>query len=133
MQGTFVPLLKFFPSLTNKRINHVGSSCARWLDVTGRTEPTEVLDVGILVRDVEEAASRLGKLLGIGPFRIFEPDYRNLMVHGRPARYKVRLGLAMAGPVQLELIQPLLGNTSMMSSFDEKDMEFIISDFEHRA
>lgn len=72
------------------------------------------------MRDVEEAASRLGKLLGIGPFRIFEPDYRNLTVHGKPARYKVRLGLAKAGPVQLELIQPLLGKTIYDEFFRRK-------------
>jgi methylmalonyl-CoA/ethylmalonyl-CoA epimerase len=70
-----------------------------------------VLHVGILVRDVEETARRLEKLLGIAPWQIFEPDFRDLTVYGKPARYKVRIALAMAGPVQVELIQVLLGDT----------------------
>ena len=79
--------------------------------MTLQTDSPEVLHVAILVRDVQEAAGRLEKLLGIAPWRIFEPDFRDLTVCGRPARYKVRIGLAMAGPVQLELIQLLSGDS----------------------
>ena len=71
----------------------------------------EIVQVGILVKDVEETARKLEKLIGIGPFEIFEPDYRDLTVHGRPARFKMRIGLAKAGPIQVELMQPLYGET----------------------
>ena len=71
----------------------------------------EVIQVGILVEDVEKAASKLEKLIGIGPFEIFEPDFRDLTLHGKTARYKIRLGLASAGPVQVELMQVLHGDS----------------------
>lgn len=71
----------------------------------------EIIQVGILVRDVEEAARKLEKLIGIGPFQVLEPEYRDLTFHGKPARFKIRIGLAKAGPIQVELMQPLFGET----------------------
>lgn len=79
--------------------------------MTARSAPIEIVQVGILVKDAEEAARKLEKLVGIGPFEIFEPEYRDLTVYGRAGRYKVRIGLARAGPVQVELMQPLWGET----------------------
>ena len=67
--------------------------------------------MGILVRDVEETARKLEKLIGIGPFQILEPEYRDLAFHGKPARFRIRIGLARAGPIQVELMQPLFGET----------------------
>ena len=71
----------------------------------------EIIQVGILVRDVEETARKLEKLIGIGPFQILEPEYRDLTFRGKPARFKIRIGLAKAGPIQVELMQPLSGET----------------------
>jgi methylmalonyl-CoA/ethylmalonyl-CoA epimerase len=71
----------------------------------------EIIQVGILVRDVEETARKLEKLIGIGPFQILEPEYRDLTFHGKPARFKIRIALAKAGPIQVELMQPLFGET----------------------
>jgi len=71
----------------------------------------EIIQVGIVVRDVREAAEKLEKLIGIGPFEILEPDYRDLTYHGKVGRFKIRLGLAKAGPIQVELMQPLFGET----------------------
>lgn len=71
----------------------------------------EIVQVGILVRNVDETARKLEKLIGIGPFQILEPVYRNLTLHGRPGRFKIRIGLAKAGPIQVELMQPLSGET----------------------
>jgi methylmalonyl-CoA/ethylmalonyl-CoA epimerase len=71
----------------------------------------EIIQVGILVRDVEETARKLEKLIGIGPFHILEPEYRDLTLHGKPARFKIKIGLAKAGGIQIELMQPLFGET----------------------
>ncbi len=71
----------------------------------------EIIQVGILVKDVAEAAKRLEKLIGIGPFEILEPDYRDLTYRGKTGRFKIRLALAKAGPIQIELMQPLHGET----------------------
>ena len=72
---------------------------------------SEIIQVGILVKDVEETASKLEKMVGIGPFEIFEPDYRDLTVYGKPGKFKMKIGLAKAGPIQVELMQPLFGET----------------------
>ena len=80
-------------------------------DLQASSKRVEIIQVGILVRDVEETARKLEKLVGIGPFQILEPEYRDLTLHGRPARFKMKLGLAKAGPIQIELMQPLSGET----------------------
>lgn len=84
-----------------------------------KSQASEIVQVGILVKDVEETARKLEQLIGIGPFEIFEPDYRDLTVHGKAGKFKMRIGLAMAGPIQVELMQPLYGET-------------IYDDFAHR-
>jgi len=71
----------------------------------------EIIQVGILVKDVEESARKLEKRIGIGPFEILEPEYRDLTYHGKVGRFKVKLALAKAGPIQIELMQPLWGET----------------------
>jgi methylmalonyl-CoA/ethylmalonyl-CoA epimerase len=81
------------------------------LNAPSRSIGKEILQVGILVKDVEDAARKLEKLIGIGPFEIMEPDYRDLTYRGKAGRYKIRVALAKAGPVQIELMQPLYGET----------------------
>jgi methylmalonyl-CoA/ethylmalonyl-CoA epimerase len=83
----------------------------RWSHLQTSSKSVEIIQAGILVRDVEEAARKLEKLIGIGPFQILEPEYRDLTLHGRPARFKIRIALAKAGPIQIELMQPLSGET----------------------
>ena len=71
----------------------------------------EIVQVGILVKDIAEAAKRLEKLIGIGPFKILEPEYRDLTYRGKTGKFKIRIALAKAGPIQIELMQPLYGET----------------------
>jgi methylmalonyl-CoA/ethylmalonyl-CoA epimerase len=71
----------------------------------------EVVQVGVIVEDVDKTARKLEELIGIGPFEILEPDYRDLTFHGKVGKFKMKLALAKAGPVQIELMQPLQGET----------------------
>ena len=71
----------------------------------------EIIHVCIAVRDVYESAKTIERLTGIGPFEIFEPDYTNMTLHGKPADFKMRFGFAQAGPIRLELAQVLSGET----------------------
>ena len=87
------------------RINHGGYG--RNMSAVSK----EVVQVGIIVEDVEETARRLEKFVGIGPFEILEPDYRDLTYQGKVGKFKIKLALAKAGPVQIELMQPLWGDT----------------------
>ena len=81
------------------------------MSAESRSLGKEIIQVGILVRDVSEAAKRLEKLIGIGPFEILEPDYRDLTYRGKSGKFKMRIALARAGPIQIELMQPLYGET----------------------
>jgi len=76
-----------------------------------RSKTTQVIQVGIIVKDVEETADKLERFFGIGPFRIFEPKYKDLTYRGKPSKFRFKIGLAMAGDVQIELAQPLSGKT----------------------
>ena len=81
------------------------------MSAESRSLGKEIIQVGILVRDVSEAAKRLEKLIGIGPFEILEPEYRDLTYRGKSGKFKMRIALARAGPIQIELMQPLYGET----------------------
>jgi catechol 2,3-dioxygenase-like lactoylglutathione lyase family enzyme len=76
-----------------------------------QAKATEVIQVGIFVKDVNETAKKLEELLGIGPFEIFEPDYKDLTYRGKPGKFGVKIGLAKAGPIQIELTTPVHGET----------------------
>jgi methylmalonyl-CoA/ethylmalonyl-CoA epimerase len=71
----------------------------------------EIAQVGILVKDVAEAAKRLGKFIGIGPFEVLEPHYLDLTYRGKTGKFKMRIALARARLIQIELRQPLHGET----------------------
>jgi hypothetical protein len=71
----------------------------------------EIIQVGILVKDAAEAAKKLEKLIGVGPFEILEPEYRDLTYRGKTGKFKTRIALAKAGQIQIELMQPLYGET----------------------
>jgi len=82
-----------------------------WSDLEKESQGTEIIQVGILVKDVEETARKLEQLIGIGPFHIFEPEYHDLTYNGKPGRFKIKVGLARAGHVEIELMQLLYGET----------------------
>lgn len=71
--------------------------------------------IGIVVNDVRAVAQKLHELIGIGPFRVLEYPLAGIdpesTYHGRPAHYRILLGFAKLGAVQLELVQPLEGPT----------------------
>jgi hypothetical protein len=71
---------------------------------------TETLQIGIVVRDLEETMRRYVDDHGIGPWEIVEfhaGEAEALHEHGRPVNRSWRLATAMVGTVQWELIQPL--------------------------
>ncbi len=86
---------------------------------TNRLKFTKIGQIGIITKDVEETAKKLEEFFGIGPFRIIEPKYENKMYRGKPEDFKLKIGLAEIGPIQIELMQPL-GGKSIYQEFIEK-------------
>ena len=75
---------------------------------------SELYQAAIVVRDLEQSIERYQNTLGIGPWDVIDIDSSDLPVvtyHGRPAQHKFRAALAMIGPMQLELIQHVEGDS----------------------
>jgi catechol 2,3-dioxygenase-like lactoylglutathione lyase family enzyme len=84
----------------------------------------EVVQIGVVVRDLDRSIRALTEVFGIGPFsRVddwppsYRPDYE-LYYFGEPAEFTARMAFVALGPVELELIQPLQGK-SIWSDFLE--------------
>jgi hypothetical protein len=77
--------------------------------------PTSGLyQVAIIVRDLHRTAEHYQELLGIGPWQVVSIDdsmFEESTYRGRPVKHRFDLALAMSGPMQIELIQPIEGET----------------------
>ncbi len=69
--------------------------------------------IGLVVKDLESAMESYWRTAGIGPWSIFTASAPPLscIYHGHPANYKVRMATAMSGPVVMELIEYISGDT----------------------
>ena len=74
---------------------------------TDKFQPKEVNQIGILVKDVDKVAESWSQLFGMGPWRFVDVDHTAEL--GK--LYKLRLAFTNIGPVQIELIQPVEGET----------------------
>jgi hypothetical protein len=60
---------------------------------------------GFVVEDLIEAASRWAMVHAIGPFHVLPRFEQRTIFRGEPSSVSVQVGVAQAGPVQIELIQ----------------------------
>lgn len=67
--------------------------------------------IGIVVKDIDTTIDYLQKVFGIGPWAVFEGGPESCTDMGREVDFKGRMAMAQAGPVQVELIQVLEGET----------------------
>ena len=81
------------------------------------------VQIGIVVRDLEQATQWLTSLFGIGPFRFIEwpnrPDSK-YFYRGNEEHIKIRQAFVQVGPLELELIQPMEGDRNAYREFLEK-------------
>lgn len=93
-----------------------------------------VSQVGVVVKDVQEASRFYTEFFGLGPFTIYEfkPDRHWFM--GEPSPLRLMMAKATWGEVELELLQPLEGR-SLHQDFLKKHGEglqhlgFNVSDY----
>lgn len=64
--------------------------------------------IGIVVRDIDEAMPRYRQMLGVGPFWRLDTDYEGRYRNWK-GRFANRNAFARWGPVYLEMIQPVVG------------------------
>ena len=85
-----------------------------------RSKNWQLMQIGVVVRDMDESIARL-EALGLGQFvaRTLPPD-REEWFRGEPFHGPVKISMADAGNVQLELIQPLADKGLHREYLDEK-------------
>ena len=76
--------------------------------------------IGIVVRDMDEAIQYYSSVFGIGPFNTEIYDLNEFVHRGKPVNAKVKAGIANAGPVFIELIEVLEGETPHSEFLREK-------------
>ena len=79
--------------------------------MVGKLKFKKIGQIGIVTKDVEKTAKKMEKLLGIGPFKFMVTNYQNKMYRGKPEDFGVKIALANVGPIQIELMQPLAGQS----------------------
>ena len=86
-------------------------------DCRSRTLPflkNGVAQVGLVVKDLEMTVEAYWKLFGIGPWHFYtygKPLVKRMSYHGQPTEYKMRVALSWLGPLRIELIEILEGET----------------------
>lgn len=73
-----------------------------------------IAQVALIVEDLDKAMEAYWKLFGIGPWHVYtygKPLVKEMSYRGQPAEYRMRLALSWIGPLRIELIQPLEGDT----------------------
>ena len=97
--------------------------------------------VAIVVKDLELVAENYWKILGIGPWTIFNweaPLVYDRKYHGKAVCARERIALAQVGGVQLELLQPLEGPSIYADWLEEHGeglhhLNFLVDDVDEVA
>ena len=91
-------------------------------EATGKSTFTRLVHIGMVVRDMDKTIERLNAL-GIGPFkpRILPPDAKETY-RGKPfiPSQRVTIQTTQIGNMELELIQPIDGESPHQEFLDEK-------------
>jgi methylmalonyl-CoA/ethylmalonyl-CoA epimerase len=83
-----------------------------------------VVQIGAVVKDLERAIQVLSEVFGIGPFRVINwpPAGRTdiqKVYRGQAGSFTARMAFTELGPVELELIQPLTGESIWADFLEE--------------
>ncbi len=97
--------------------------------------------VAIVVKDVRIVVENYWNILGIGPWEIYlweAPLVYERKYHGKPAWAREKIALAQVGAVQLELVQPVEGDSIYRDFLMEHGeglhhMNFLVDDVDKTA
>jgi methylmalonyl-CoA/ethylmalonyl-CoA epimerase len=80
----------------------------------------QFIQVGVVVKNMDEAVKRF-TALGIGPFYSKQPPASSIETfRGKPLNAKLIINATMVGGIELELIQPVDGESPHMEYFNSK-------------
>jgi len=97
--------------------------------------------IAIVVKDVQKVAENYWNILGIGPWDIYAweaPLVYNRTYHGKPSWAREKIALAQVGAVQLELCQPIDGDSVYQDFLMEHGeglhhLNFLVDDVDETA
>jgi methylmalonyl-CoA/ethylmalonyl-CoA epimerase len=75
---------------------------------------TNIVQIALVVRDLDETVRQWHERFGVGPWHFYtygKPLVPRMTRHGEPCEYRMRVALANVGPMRIELIEPLEGDT----------------------
>jgi methylmalonyl-CoA/ethylmalonyl-CoA epimerase len=73
-----------------------------------------IAQVAIIVPDLEQAVEHYWRLFGIGDWHFYtygRPLVKSMTYHGQASDYKMRVALSYLGPMRIELIEMVEGDT----------------------
>jgi hypothetical protein len=90
-------------------------------DQLAPTDPKEMfrnfVQIGVVVRDLDRTVQALSGLFGLGPFRYTTyPSERadmKTIYRGEPGQFSHRIAFTELGPIELEIVQPLTGESTL--------------------
>jgi len=106
-----------------------------------KVKVTGINGVAIVVKDVQKVVENYWNILGIGPWDIYAweaPLVYDRTYHGKPSWAREKIALAQVGAVQLELCQPVDGDSVYQDFLTEHGeglhhMNFLVDDVDETA
>jgi hypothetical protein len=85
----------------------------------------DFVQIGVIVENLEQSIKMLEEVFGIGPFRVIDwpPQGREDLerfYHNRPGDFTARMAFTELGPIELELIQPIHGQSIWQDFLEER-------------
>jgi catechol 2,3-dioxygenase-like lactoylglutathione lyase family enzyme len=71
-----------------------------------------ISQIGIVVRDMQKAVEYYQGVFGLGPWTVYESTPDKYWFKGDPSHMRLRQGKAMLGGIEIELVQPLEGEST---------------------
>ncbi len=87
---------------------------------TGGVKLPPVEQVGMVVKDMDKAIEYYRSVFGWGPFNVSEFELKGCSYRGKPSDCKLKIALTQSGPIEIELIQVLEGETPHTEFLREK-------------
>ena len=89
-------------------------------DSNARLPSWKLMQIGLVVRDMDKAIKRFS-VLGFGPFapKILPPGTKE-WIRGKPSNVNVKVNATMVGEIELELCQPVSGESPHQEFLDSK-------------
>lgn len=85
--------------------------------------PLPISQIAIVVRDLDDALEKYHRLLGWGPWSIYEhrpPSLHDTFLHGKATEYTMIGAEAHVGPIVVELLQPCEGPSIYKEWLEER-------------